>query len=279
MMNLKEYILQNIDKSESMKRQMIEYLLAIHNFNSFEDFQDVVSTMIEVDQYQTYYNEKIIELIRDIFKQEIFPKEQIREFIKTYLQESIPLGERYSIYYTLYQYFKEPEYFNFPINEQELKDICFMRMEKFVNLNVKDLDKCMNLYYLCRENVDPENRVILQERAHNLMREFISMYPWDYIDSLIRPYGTPIHRSFEPAFTIEPFVEKTFGGWGNFWIFLDGYKPTISEQDKQERFDKYYLFFERFKDNGYKPVLIYDKEWEYFAIDKLIEEKKWNLVG
>lgn len=277
MNDLKEYILKNINVNESTRRQITEYLLDIHDFNSFDDFKDLITTMIEVDQFQLYYNDKIIEKIRLVFMQELFPKNQIKEFIKNYLQEGIPLGEKYSFYYTLYQNFKESKYFNFPIIEDELKEICFLRLKKFVDSKEKNLTNCSNLYYLCRDSVDSQNHVILQERAHQLMRQYTENYPWDYIDSLIRPYGTPIYRVSNPTFTIEPFVEKTFQGWDGFWKFLNDFKLKIQDVDKSEKFTKYYSFFIRFKDNRYKPVWIPDKEWDKYAIDELVVEKGWPV--
>lgn len=279
MKDLKEYILQNINKSDSVKRQIFDYLLAIHDFKSFEDFKDVISTMIEVEQFQHYYNDKIIELIISAYSNPKFNSSNISSFIKDYLTEGIILGEKYSFYYSIYQSYKNDSSFHFPVSENELKEICFKRLHKFVELKINDLSKCSNLYYLCRDHVDSENRVVLQDRAHPVMRKFINNFPWEYIQSLIRPYGTPLHRKAWPTFTLEPFIENTFNGWDNFWLFLDEFKKNnTSDLAKITRFDKYYLFFIRFKNIGYKPIQIPENEWPDYAIDKLIEEQGWLVV-
>jgi len=279
MSNFKNFITQNIEKDESSKRQIVEYLIRISDFKSFEDFKEIISTMVEVEPFQKFYNDKIISLITSSFIEKRFPQDEIISFINSFLLDEIDLGTGYSFYYSIYQKYKSDNSFVFPVKEEELKEICFNRLNKFVELKNNDLTKCSNLYYLCRDHVDSENRVVLQDRAHAIMRKFIDNFPWEYIQSLIRPYGTPLHRNAWPTFTIEPFVENTFNGWDNFWSFLDDFKKNNTvDLAKITRFDKYYLFFMRFKDKGYKPIQIPENEWANYAIDKLIEEQGWLVV-
>lgn len=279
MNNFKEYVIEHMNAGKSSKKEVIDRLLSIGDFDSFDEFKDVVKAMIEVEEFRQYYNDKIIGLIHYIYSKGRFPKDEIENFIYKYFLNEIPLGEKYTFFYELYQEFKHDKNFVFPISEKLLKNICFLRFERFVNSNFQDIDKCFNLYYLCRDYVDEQNRVVLEERAHPVMRQFISNNAWGYIDYQIRPYGTPIYKSFEPLFTIEPFVEKTFGNWVKFWEFIDEYERTIKDDKNLERFKKYYAFFTRFAENRYKPVLIPYEEWGKYGIDELVEDRGWQVVG
>ena len=56
----KELIENNLKKNSNSRRNMIHYLLNINNFSSFEDFKNIIITMVEIEQFQTFYNDKIL---------------------------------------------------------------------------------------------------------------------------------------------------------------------------------------------------------------------------
>ncbi len=274
----KDYIIRNLNKGNSSKRQIIEYLLDINSFKSFRDFKEIISTMVEVEEFQSFYNDKILDLIRAVFIRNEFEPADIKAYIIELYTTGIDPGKKYNFYYALYQKYKYDQKYKFPISEDELKKICFNRLTKFVDSKVKDIDACYNLYYLCREHVDERDNVVLQDRAHKVFRKYIDSYPWDYIDSLIRPYGLPIYHDISCGFTIEPFVEQTFGGWAEFWKFVEKIKEEMKTVSKLERLNKYITFFEKFKDRNYKPVSIPEKDWPLYAIDELIRERNWPIA-
>jgi len=123
MNNFKDYIEGNINKDDHSKRQIIKYLLDINSFKSFSDFQEVISAMIEIDKFQEYYNDKIIELISATYNKEVYPKQELSKFLQDYLINDIKFGDKYSFYYAIYQYFKRDPNFTFPISEDELKEL------------------------------------------------------------------------------------------------------------------------------------------------------------
>ena len=279
MPQFRDYVIENLNRGESYQRQIINYLLNINDFKSIDDFKEVISTMIEVDQFQKFYNDKIINHIVSAYTNNKIPEHEIEEFIKEFLLNGIRLGEKYSFYYSIYMKFKENADFVFPIREVELKEICLERLKKFVLQKDNDILKCSELYYLCRDGVDKTDHVILNKDAHSQMRTFINNFPWEYINFLIRPYGTPIYTSVNSEFTIEPFVEFTFEGWDNFWEFLNRFKSGSEYSNHKERFEKYYLFFKKFKDNNYKPVPVNVNEYGNYGIKELITENNWQVVG
>lgn len=276
--NFKEYVLENLNKDSSSKRQTIDYLLNMNRFDSFEDFKETITTMVDIEEYQSFYNDQILDLISSVFVNNNFEKKRLVAFINELIATHIPLGDKYNFYYALYQKFKRDPSYQFPVNEGELKIICLERLKKFVEDKTRDLDKCSFLYYLCRERVDEQNHVILQTQAHPIMKAYIDIYPWSYIESLIRPYMTPIYKNSWPDFTIEPFVQATFKGWDNFWTFLEDFKSHSDYYQNRLLFERYYLFFREFENNGYKPLIVEKGNWPKFGIDYLIEAKKWKVV-
>ena len=278
---IKEFIQESIEKHESIRRQTIKYLKHIDDFYSFEDFKDIIATMIELDQFQRSNNDRIIELIRGVWIGNQFQEKKIKEFVLKYLKDEIPYGKKYSLYYTLFKDFQPSGYFDFPISEEEFKDICFARLKEYTEnpeITIKKIETCFELYYLCIDYIKSDSKIILQERAHKQMRRFVDKYPYEYIEFLIRPYTTPLQKS-EPTFTTEPFMEKTFNGWENFWKFLDEFKHTITDESILHKLQMYYAFFERFRDNGYRPVLIPFEDWGKYGIDDLVKGREWTFVG
>jgi hypothetical protein len=276
--DLRKYVFQQIALGGNSKNKVIDYLLSIENFKSFNDFKEIIKIMIDIKDMQRFYYDKVLEKIRKVYTWHLFQHEELTSFTNELFLSFIELGEKYSLYYSLYQKFKFEENYTFPITESELKDICFARLKHFVDSKTKNIDKCSNLYYLCRDHVDENNNVVLQDRAHKKRREYVNNYPWEYINFLIRPYGTPIYRESWPGFTIEPFVKQTFGGWDNFYIFLEEQKEKMKNDTNYERLLKYIAFFNEFKFNNYKPFTVEEKNWHLYGIDKLKEENNWLVV-
>ncbi len=276
LIKFKSTIENEIISGGSKKNQAIRYLRSIDTFKSIDDFKVVIQTMIEIDEYQKYYNMEILDLIQKTFIKQDFTNSQVIDFVRD-LFLNIELGTKYDFYYTLYKLFKNDPSYEFPITEKELKKICLSRLQKFVDQNLSDLQKCYNLYYLCREKVNEKDEVILQKESHLIMRRYISDHPWEYIESLIRPYMTPIYRNFEPRFTIEPFTKMTFDGWNNFWDFIEELKEDPNKPSDLP-FKSIYNFLERFKDKNYKPILVFENEWRNYGINYLIKKGNWNVV-
>lgn len=273
----RNYIFQQWEKGKENQKQVIDYLKEINSFKSFNDFKEIMSAMIDLEGYQNYYNDEIIELIRSVYLSKVF-EDGIKEFIYELFKDKINLGEKYNFYYALYQKFKYKLNFEFPITEEELKKICLERLKRFVHSNEKGLNKCSSLYYLCRDYVDEENKVVLQKEAHTVMRKYIEKNQWEYISSLIRPFAYPIYKDSFPSFTIEPFAEKTFEGWENFWSFLNNFRNTTEYSNNKNLFDKYYKFIESYKGRGYKPFVVEHKEWLTYGIDVLREINNWQVI-
>jgi len=265
------------DSSESQKKQIIEYLYDISEFKSFDDFKTILHSMVEIDDYQEYYNDRILSLIQQVYIEGIYENDKIKSFVNDLFKNIIELGNKYTFYYALYQNFKHIDNYLFPITENDLKNICFERLNIFVDSKAQEIDACYNLYYLCRDHVDEKNNVVLQARAHKVFRKYIDIYPWDYIDSLIRPYGVPIYPA-SAGFTIEPFVEHTFNGWKNFMEFIDNLYEMMKGDDRSERFKKYIEFFLKFEERKYKPFIVPKKDWPLYAIDELISERGWPVA-
>lgn len=279
MTTFKDKILGFSNQDGTLKKQAIEYLANIRTFKSFKDFKEVIYTMLEFEDFQKFYNDKIVKHIEYNYVNQIFPASEMELFVKELLLHEIRLGEKYSFYYAIYTKLKENSEFKFPITEQDLKDLCLIRLRRFVKKGEDDIEKCSNLYYLCRDKVNDKQIVNLQIAARRYMRRYIDNYPWSYINFLIRPYGIPIYTSVNSEFTIEPFVEFTFDGWDNFWDFLNDFKENKLYAEHQERFSKYCNFFEQFKANKYKPVPVNKNDYKKYGIDSLIVENQWPVVN
>lgn len=279
MTTFKERMLGLIQQGGSIERQAIDYLYNIRSFKSFSDFKEVIITMLSVDRFQNYYNDRIIVHISEYYQNNSVNRREIEEFMRELLENQINLGEKYSFYTFIYLKYMENPGFVFPVAETTLKKICLNRLKLFVKMGEDDVIKCSNLYYLCRDHTDNNQNVHLQVDARKYMRMFIENFPWSYIKFLIRPYGLPIYTRVNSEFTIEPFVEFTFNGWNGFWEFLNNFLSSDLYPKYRESFDKYYKFFIKFRDSNYKPVPVNSNDYKYFGIDELIKENNWEVVS
>jgi len=274
-------IIEQINKwkkdNVTAQKQIVSYLDEIQKFDSLDDFETMIQVMISVDEFQNYNNTKIIDFIIAYFgKGEL--KDEISSFIDKLLRDTIPLGDKYSFYYSLYDKSYHDDDTSFPITESNLKDICLERLNKFVISDTENYEKCFNLYYLCREKVDKVNDVVvLQSDAHSAMLSYINIYPWKYIKLLIRPlYIGPLQDSIDGGFTLEPFLIETFSGWSNFQEFIKKFKNSNQENHTIiNELTKYEAFFKLYHENKYQGVKLIKDKWPMYGIDKLVKENKW----
>lgn len=278
MKSFKEYAIESYNRDKQSQRQITEYLLNTQQFKSFDDFREVLETMLEIEQFVYHYSDVIISLINNAYSSEYYSKNEIKIFTQYLLRDYIKFGQAYSLYWALYRKFWDEEDFVFPISINELKDICYERLVNFVNSEEMSMLKCYNLYHACPEKIDQDRNVTLQERAHPQKLKFLELYPWEYIRSLIRPYMVPIHKNYGNSFTIDPFAKFTFGNWDNFWIFLDKFRNHSEYSTHKQKFEKYYLFILAFKENGYRPTYVEPDKWEEYGFDECSRENNWQIA-
>lgn len=264
------------EEGDSNKKQIIQYLLSIKSFSSFKDFKNVISAMLGFESFVDFHSSKIIEIVTMFFRENESKQPTIKNFFKEVIKDSIPLGVGYGFFLNLYDYLKLGEN-NLPLDESELKDICFERLKSFTENNKRGIEKCNNLYFACRDKVE-NNTVILQEKAHPLRLNYIHKQSWEFINSLIRPYGVPIYVRSYNFFTIDPFTEDTFGSWAIFWEFINDFRKTEEYNKNKVRFEKYYLFLKDFEQNGHKSLKVRPEDLSKYGIYELIKENEWMVV-
>jgi len=246
---IEEYLLQ-----ADTKREIIDYLLSIQSFKSFEDWQMIIRALFFVDEIRTVSPERIVDSIH--YAQDEYGKPKVDEFIVAFLIEDSDVEKDYSGFlYILNQQFKN--HTKETLTKEDVNRICDRRLERYTQKG-KDISKAFSQFYSCWNHVDEKNVVHITAGALKLMRGFIEKVPLEYLEFLIRPKYVPAKSKFDNdfySFVLEPFTDKIFGDWLKFEEFLNIQKKVYPEIAGYVS-----SFYDRYKINGYSFVGIRDDE-------------------
>ena len=108
----------------------------------------------------------------------------------------------------------------------------------------------MWIYYSCIFTISSDSKFKIDERANKILRNYIIANPESYLKMFIRQYlPIDIH-----TITAEPFFDQIFDGYENFETF-------IKEQNINGKYQFIVDFYEKFKNNNYKPVTVENPDY------------------
>lgn len=253
---IEEYLLQS-----DTKREIIEYLLSIKSFKSFDDWQMIIRALFFVDEIRTISPERIVESIHNA--QDEYGKAKVDEFIVALLKEDSDVEKDYSGFlYILNQQLKN--HTKETLTKEDVNGISDRRLERYTQKGT-DISKAFSQFYSCWDHVDEKNDVHITADALKFMRGFIEKVPLEYLEFLIRPKYVPVTKESKLdgdfySFVMEPFTEQIFGDWLKFEEFLNSQKKVYPEITGYVS-----SFYDRYKISGYSFVGIKDEELDNYG--------------
>lgn len=241
------------------KNQIINYLLTIKEYISFEDWKLNIRGQFFVPEIRTGCPDNIIDSINKA--QNEYGKPEVDEFIVDFLKEDSDIEMDYTGFlYLLNQQFKSHR--KETLTKESVNLICNRRLDRYTQKGT-DISKAFTHFYSCWDYVDKENTVHITNEALKIMHGFIEKFPGEYLEFLIRPRYVPAKSKLDGdfySFVLEPFTDKIFGGWLKFEEFLNCQQEVNSDITSYVS-----TFYDKYKVNSYKFVGIRDNEIDNYG--------------
>ncbi|NLO03852.1 MAG: hypothetical protein GX126_16300 [Bacteroidales bacterium] len=149
--------------------------------------------------------------------------------------------------HAVHQHFNYESNFKIALSQEEYINICIERFQRHLGYYKGINLSTFQYYYKCISKIDIDNKVIIDSRANELMRQRILSKPIEYLKIIIvDPFLPPDDISF----ALEGFTSQIFGGWSGFESFL--------YQQEQSNFIVQVIkeFYNLFKQTDYRGVRV-----------------------
>lgn len=225
---------------------IIEILKTVDAFYTLERFHKVSKTWVLILNRETQRDLLIEDWISNISShmdriEQMFGVE--RSFFKTIHEENNEsfFFDTYVIRNILRKFINR-EQFTWPIGKGELQKISIERLRQFVSTTQEfDIRAFGYFYHNCWKEKQNEHVIILEE-ANEIIAEYISIYPDDFLRYTIRAKFGP---HIDGSYVFEPFTPQYFGSWDNFEKFLK------NRAEENNEFTSMLKFYEDFKRNSF----------------------------
>lgn len=191
----------------------------------------------KIAPYQFFYK-TVVNVLHEI----IFEKEKLAEFVILLKTNSLPPYQQTSFLVREFiigvedKKFEGAEYEKNKITSEQLLEFKSEMIKVNISLLKKAIeekiphDQIMAIFYSCVERLEAERKIIINEKAIELLREYLKNNPEEYFKSFFRPYYSgPNKMDIDYYLHIgEPFFLQIFDGYQGFWSFLKKIDKTVS---------------------------------------------------
>lgn len=225
--------------AEGKERELLDKL-SLYSFETFDvrlkNFLKILLILLEKANDVIAPRQLIYKSILNILPILLSKKEELDEF--TVLLKSLSLTPNVKTAYLVRELIIGVEDKKFDDAEYEEEKISNEQLENFkkemIGVNISFLknaieqkfnhDNILCLFYNCVEKLEAERRIVINDEAIILFRDYLKSYPTEYIEGFIRPlFSGGINDNFPEYYlhVAEPFNTQIFDDEFSFENFLN----------------------------------------------------------
>ncbi|MGZ5501317.1 MAG: P-loop NTPase fold protein, partial [Nitrososphaeraceae archaeon] len=254
--NLEDFLKQLDVWYKEGKKDLQNLFIETNEYNGKSDFEIMIKAMLYLSKYDIPNWDinlfKKVSSIDDIvikyYKNDF---DEYRNFLNLLFENAIYpyYGEVKLLYNFLYRIIKKDLFTNLFSKDDLQTKLLFYFRQVLTKKNKVD-NEVFELYYSNLEDI-VNSRIILNEHANELFREFIKQNWKSYLQLLPR-------RKYiggnESVYVLEPFLKQTFGTYPNFKSFL----YSLPDEDPCVQAIK--IFFAEYERNNYESFKIQNEK-------------------